>query len=437
MSVEADIRTRQILLTQPETSQLVVDSPPGAGKTGVVERLAMQSAWVHGERVAVATQTKAQSLDVARRLASGWPSRQVYLFIRRGQSLPGVITQLSNLKAIENLSGLPEGPCVVIANAAKWGFAGEASFDLMVVDEAYQLRDSQFIQIAGLAERHILVGDPGQIDPVVSADTARWRDMKSGPHTPAPRALLFRRQSGVLRVDLPVSRRLPADTVRYIQPAFYPDLPFTATSEPEDRRLICEPSQGHSWDPAIDAACSGASLLMGQLPALATGEFDGDLSDSIAALARRLLERGARCLDDDRESQLEPGDIGVVCAHRSQVYSIQQRLGPDLAEVYVETADRYQGLERKVMIVYHPLSGRMGLSGFQLDTGRLCVMTSRHRISCFIVGREGIADRLRALPPPVERILGVEENPFHRGRAAHLNLLEALGADDRLLTVGG
>lgn len=259
--------------------------------------------------------------------------------------------------------------------------------------------------------------------------------MKSGPHTPAPRALSFRRPSGVMRVNLPVSRRLPADTVGYIQPVFYPDLPFTATSAPEDRRLICEPAKGHSWDRAINAACSGPSLLMGQLPALTSGEFDDGLSDSIASLAGRLLERNTRLLDDGQEGRLEPGDIGVVCAHRSQVYSIQQRLGPDWSDVYVETADRYQGLERKVMIVYHPLSGRMGLSGFQLDAGRLCVMTSRHRISCFIVGREGIADRLRALPPPVERILGVEDNPVHRGRTAHLNLLESLEADGRILAV--
>jgi len=35
----AEQRAREVLLTQPHTQQVVLDSPPGAGKTGVVERL--------------------------------------------------------------------------------------------------------------------------------------------------------------------------------------------------------------------------------------------------------------------------------------------------------------------------------------------------------------------------------------------------------------
>ena len=297
----ADQRTRQVLLTQPSVQQLVIDSPPGAGKTGVAERVAVQGAWLQGEKVMIATQTKAQSLDLVERLASGWPSREVYLFAKQGMNIPDEIKAMGNAKVITSLNSLPSSPHIVVANAAKWSYAKECHFDLLIVDEAYQLRDSQFIQIAGLA--------------------------------------------------------------------------------------------------------------------------------------LRLLERGTEMLDDGQTIALTPQQIGVVCAHRSQVYSVQQRLGKELEGVYVETADRYQGLERRVMIAHHPLSGRMTLSDFQLDSGRLCVMTSRHRVCCFLLARAGLAERLGALSPSVERVLGLAEDPTHQGRYAHRSLLQKLSEHKRIVPV--
>ena len=431
----ADQRTRQVLLTQPSVQQLVIDSPPGAGKTGVAERVAVQGAWLQGEKVMIATQTKAQSLDLVERLASGWPSREVYLFAKQGMNIPDEIKAMGNAKVITSLNSLPNSPHIVVANAAKWSYAKECHFDLLIVDEAYQLRDSQFIQIAGLATRHVLVGDPGQIAPVVSADVSQWRNMPDGPQVPAPQALLARRPDHALRMTLPSSRRLPADTVDYVQPAFYPQLPFTATSRLGDRLLLPGQGDSHRWDEVIDKAGSGATLLMAELPARSTGEFDDQLSAEIAGLALRLLERGTEMLDDGQTIALTPQQIGVVCAHRSQVYSVQQRLGKELEGVYVETADRYQGLERRVMIAHHPLSGRMTLSDFQLDSGRLCVMTSRHRVCCFLLARAGLAERLGALSPSVERVLGLAEDPAHQGRYAHRSLLQKLSEHKRIVPV--
>ncbi|HWP44697.1 MAG TPA: hypothetical protein VNO14_15725 [Blastocatellia bacterium] len=70
----AEKATRDILLTQyQDIAALRVDSPPGAGKTGLVERLAVQGMAVLGERVMVVTQTNEQAFDLARRLSNGFP----------------------------------------------------------------------------------------------------------------------------------------------------------------------------------------------------------------------------------------------------------------------------------------------------------------------------------------------------------------------------
>ncbi len=430
----AEARAREILLTQPHTADLVIDSPPGAGKTGIAERLAIQGAWLHSERVMISTQTNAQAFDIALRLARGWPKLPVHLFARKGLAVPADAGSQPNLSVVHQLGELPSGPCVAVANSAKWSYArmDDEAFGLLIVDEAYQLRDASFAQIASFASRRVLVGDPGQISPVVRCDPSRWADLPDGPHVPAPQALLHRRPSSTLRMALPVSRRLPASTVEIVQPAFYPGLPFQATSGPDDRRLIAGPAAGRDPADAAIGLLESGTLGLVELEAKPTGEFDAELAAAIAATVRRLLEREAACLDRDLAGDepvpLTPGQIGVVCGHRSQVYAVQELLGESLAGVHVETSDRYQGLEKRIVLVHHPLSGRQSLGSFQLDQGRLCVMTSRHRVGCLLFARAGLDSALGAMSPGVERILGHHGDPEHEGRQAHRQLIAQIRA---------
>ena len=73
-------------------------------------------------------------------------------------------------------------------------------------------------------------------------------------------------------------------------------------------------------------------------------------------------------------------------------------LGARGAGITVDTANRLQGREYDVTIVLHPLSGRRDATAFHLESGRLCVLTSRHRHACIMVARAGIQDLLDAHP---------------------------------------
>ncbi len=90
--------------------------------------------------------------------------------------------------------------------------------------------------------------------------------------------------------------------------------------------------------------------------------------------------------------------IAVGAAHRDQVAAIRARLGEAGADITVDTANRLQGREYDVTIVLHPLSGRRDATAFHLESGRLCVLTSRHRHACLVVARAGIGDLLDAHP---------------------------------------
>lgn len=416
---------------------LRLDSPPGAGKTWVVERLAVQSMEVHQERCIISTQTNEQAFDLARRLATGFPNRTFHLFAKKGLLLPDVLNTLGNLTTVRSGNDLPNRPSVVISNAAKWSWIQDPpSFDLQIVDEAFQLPDYRFQQIAGLARRFVLVGDPGQIAPVVTCEIERWKCDRAGPHVACPKALV-ERHPGVKRLALPVSRRLVADTVRFVQPAFYPDLPFTALSPDGARRLrLTALVSGRApVDSALDLAARGASISMGELPAKITGEVDEEVALAIVGMIERLFARQATILENGVTRTVDPSMVGIVCAHVSQVSAIRERLPASLSDVFVETSDRFQGLERQLMFVHHPLSGRADASAFHLEAGRLCVMMSRHRVACWLVGREGITDRLLRYAPSGDRTLGIDEDSEFEGWRAHLSILRKLADERRVIAL--
>src|SRR5215216_3839750 len=88
-SEAADAAVERVLRTQWLGEPAVrLDSPPGAGKTGVVERLAVQASAVLGERCMLVTQTNEQAFDLARRLARGFRRLPFTLLVKKGLAVP-------------------------------------------------------------------------------------------------------------------------------------------------------------------------------------------------------------------------------------------------------------------------------------------------------------------------------------------------------------
>jgi hypothetical protein len=128
----------------------------------------------------------------------------------------------------------------------------------------------------------------------------------------------------------------------------------------------------------------------------------------------------------DCAQYLTPNHIGVVVFHREQVTAVRKALGRQLRGVHVETANRFQGLERKVIIALHPLSGKVRPTEFAAEAGRMCVAISRHRAACIMVSRDGIREVLDRLVPDDGRFLGQIGDSFFDGWRAHSILCTAL-----------
>ncbi|MFR0352786.1 AAA domain-containing protein [Streptomyces sediminimaris] len=380
---------------------VVVDSPPGAGKSTLVVRAALELAGA-GRPLMIVAQTNAQVDDLVLRLAEKSPglpvgrlhSSDADPYDKALDDLPQVRT---SAKAAE-LTGLP----VVVSTAAKWAHVKvDEPWRHAIVDEAYQMRSDALLTVAGLFERALFVGDPGQLDPFSIVGGEQWAGLSYDPSASAVTTLLAHNPD-LPQHRLPVSWRLPASAAPLVSDAFYPYTPFRSGTGHGDRSLsFAVPSDGSGPDRVIDeAADSGWGLL--ELPARHTPRTDPEAVDAVAAVVRRLLERGGTATSERAPGEpvpLSPDRVAVGTAHRDQAAAVRAALAAaGVTEVTVDTANRLQGREYDVTVVLHPLSGRPDATAFHLETGRLCVLASRHRHACIVVCRAGVSDLLDDYP---------------------------------------
>jgi len=432
-SVEAARVSREILddLLHGASPGVVVDSPPGAGKSTLVVRACSELVGL-GERVMIVAQTNEQVDDLvvalSRRCLAELPAARIGRLSRSGYLVVDRLAGLPNVVVDSDVARLG-GPDVVVATAAKWAHVRDRSWRWAIIDEAYQMRSDVLLAIARLFERALFVGDPGQLDPFSVVDNDRWRGLSWDPMQSAV-AVLLRNNPSLPVHRLPVSWRLPFSATGLVSSAFYPYTGFVSGAGPGDRALSFagRPSGGGPVDAVLDvAASSGWGYL--ELPARHTMRTDAEAVAAVAAVATRFVERGAMARSGSSSDVVTPGRVAVGAAHRDQVAALRALLP---AGFVVDTANRLQGREYDVTVVLHPLSGRRDATAFHLEAGRLCVLTSRHRQACVVVGRAGIRELLDAHPSS-EPVHLHEPVKFPDGWAAHQTVMSHLD-DHRVST---
>ncbi|CAL9585461.1 hypothetical protein SUDANB1_05110 [Streptomyces sp. enrichment culture] len=392
---------------------VVVDSPPGAGKSTLVVRAALELAEA-GHPLMVVAQTNAQVDDLVLRLAEKNPELPVgRLHSSDSDPYDKALDGLENVRKSAKAGDLA-GLAVVISTAAKWAHVKvDEPWRHAIVDEAYQMRSDSLLAVAGLFERALFVGDPGQLDPFAVVGSEQWAGLAYDPSASAVTTLLAHNPD-LPQHRLPVSWRLPASAAPLVSDAFYPYTPFRSGTGPGDRTLAFGvPSDGSGPDRVIDeAAASGWGLL--ELPARHTPRTDPEAVGAVATVVRRLLDRAGAATSElpqalgsaraggtptPAPSPLTADRIAVGTAHRDQAAAVRSALaGLGVTDVVVDTANRLQGREYDVTVVLHPLSGRPDATAFHLETGRLCVLASRHRHACIVVCRAGVTDLLDDYP---------------------------------------
>ena len=401
----------------------VVKAPPGSGKTHTL--IEVLSALVSdGMQIAVAAQTNSQADDICLRWGKDHPQVRVARFSSSGLKAPDDFP--ASVHWVTDKKELPHGPGITVATTAKWSLTDLAApYDLLAIDEAWQMSWADLMQCALVSAKFLMIGDPGQIPPVVPIDVRRWETSPRAPHEAAPEVVLAEPTLESVRFvgSLPACRRLPNESVDFVKP-FY-DFDFAAYVAPGARGL----DMTSPWSAALAA---GRPLAL-TVPTPVHGppiEVDHEIAAAAAKVVGELLGGGATLRLGEEKRALTAADIGVTSSHRVMNSALSAALGSWANEIRVDTPERWQGLERPVMIAVHPLSGVADPSAFDLETGRLCVMASRHEVAFIMLTRDHVGETLRNYVPSAEQAPG-RPDTVGRGHDAHLKFwtqLESAGS---------
>jgi hypothetical protein len=329
------------------------------------------------------------------------------------------------------------GEGLIVGTLSKLGDAftrgSLAPFDILLIDESYQADSAKYFAAAGLAPLHLLVGDGGQISPFATIDDpGRWRGLPEDPLQTAV-GVLRRNHPGTPVYGMPITRRLDARAAAVAR-LFYADLPFAPAVLPGVRALrlrrgVAANCRQSRLDQALElAARTGWAHV--ELPRRPVLQADAETVDLLRDLVRRLFARSPRlrCERQPQLAVLRPGQVAVGVAHNDQKDFVRTALdAAGLGEVVVETANKLQGLEFEVVFVWHPLAGLPEADSFHLDPGRLCVLLTRHRQACVVVGHMGDRDLIEdQIPPPTAAYLGWDPDPLLDGWEVHREVFAAL-----------
>ena len=337
----------------------IVDSPPGAGKSTLVAGLVSRLRREAGLRVLVATPTRNQALSCARMVSRLIGPDEIYISMKdvRAEDLPeGYKPSGARHAATPSPSN-----AVYFATLKKVQYIDSSlTFDVIVIDEAYQATWAMALAALHSSDQVVMVGDPGQIGPVVTVDVSVFDGLKAAPHVPAPLASSY--FTDVERISLETTYRLGADTARLIAPVYR--FPF---------------SSGRPATHVVDSLGHVAP----EIASVDTGHSDHvDNRDVLHALVERAVSFiGGTFHRDGAERELTASDIAIVVSRNSQVSivtGIALSLGHDIV---VGTADRLQGGEWPVVMALDPMFGVSDddSADHHQSIGRLCVMLSRHQ----------------------------------------------------------
>jgi hypothetical protein len=426
-----------LLSSTPGPRGVHVTSPAGGGKSHLISRAAGR-ARARNLRVAVAAPTNDQAFNLVRTIAQhhGGKGGQSVTFVpASGRRLPDAVRPLPGVRELDARTA--SGESLIVGTLDKLGDAfargSLTQFDLLLIDESYQADAGKYYAVGDLAPTHLLVGDAGQISPFSTIkDPCRWRGLPEDPLQTAV-GVLRRNHAGTAVYGLPITRRLDHRAVRVAR-LFYPDLSFGPAVLPGVRELQLSKRRATSRrSPQLDAALDLAARdgwAHIELPHAAVLPADPETVQLLAGLVRRLLDLGpkVRCERQPDRAPLRPEQVAVGVSHNDQKDYLRVALDAlGLSEVVVETANKLQGLEFEVVLVWHPLAGLTEADGFHLDPGRLCVLLTRHRQACILVGRTGDRELLEdRIPPPTAAYLGWDPDPVLDGWEVHHLIFAAL-----------
>ncbi|MGN6686926.1 MAG: hypothetical protein ACTHK1_05245 [Actinomycetales bacterium] len=426
---------RDALSGPAEIDRILMKAAAGAGKSYVLKKLVADSL-EHPRclRVGVIAFQNRQLWPIAASLGQALGMGRVCLFSSKDayDKVPDDV--LHHAEVTTSTSHIPDDCVVIVATAHRLGAIGERKrlldhlgagangvvpFDVLFVDEAWQLPHYLFDKVANLAPITVGVGDVGQLPPL-ELGANPWRgDPGYNPYRAWPTN--YDHDDRTWSTELPSVWR-PAAGQLPLWRAFYPEwAQLNCVAAPGDRLLHVSGLNGAAAEVWAEVA-KGVPVML-EVDGLADPEapdVDLPLMEFVEDLLDQLFTAGLKleqAVYDEAGSptgdvaSAEPGDAAgdplvAVLATRNQavddatdaVERLQKKHGLTDKDLLASTVDSWQGQTNGITVALHPLSGASQLDEFNSAFGRLAVTCTRATHGLLVVSRPGL-DRLLAEAP--------------------------------------
>jgi hypothetical protein len=456
---EAVGQLRRRLSGATEIERILLKAAAGAGKSFVLKRL-VTDAIEHPRclRVAVIAFQNRQLWPLVASLGQTIGKERVCLFASKGayDNVPQDVFACAEVNT--TTSAIPNECVVIVATSHRLGAIGERQrlldkfgpgangetpFDVLFVDEAWQLPHHLFDKVAALAPLVVGVGDVGQLPPI-EIGTNPWRgDPGYNPYRAWPTG--YDNDAKTYSAELPAVWR-PTAAQLPLWRAFYPEWQeLNCVAAPGDRAITLEGLDGLAklvWG----QVAQGVPVLL-EVDGLAEAEaadVDLPLTEFVEHLVDGLFASGfalERAEYDDAGSPtgkvtvVKPGDepddpLVTILATRNQavddateaVERLRQQHGLTSRDLIASTVDSWQGQTNGITVALHPLTGAAQLDEFNSAFGRLAVTCTRATHGLLLVARPGLDQLLTEAPARPGTPFG-EPGNRHLPRQTHQRIL--------------
>lgn len=415
--------------------RILLRAAAGAGKSYALKRLIAQAdGHPFCARIAVVAFTNKQVYPLALALGGQLGRGRVCLLSAQDR-FPDVPQEVHDAATVvTKASEMPDETKVVVATCSRLGAPGELGrlrnrfgnghngstvFDVMFVDEAWQIPHHLFDKVARVAPKWVGVGDVGQLPPLEVGENP-WRgDPGYNPFRAWPTD--YEEDAHTWVRELPAVWR-PAAGHLGLWRAFYPEWEsLDCVAADGDRGLDLGTLEGPVAEIWAQVGTGVPTLLeVDGLPEPESADVDLPLMEFVRDLLAELLAGGFSLLTaryDD--AGIPTGEIDVAAAgddHPDPLVAIlatRNQAVDDAADVVGElrekftltdrelvssTVDSYQGQTNGITVAVHPLNGAAELDTFNSAFGRLAVTCTRATHGLLIVARPGLDELLGEAP---------------------------------------
>ncbi|GAA4358264.1 hypothetical protein GCM10023185_23720 [Hymenobacter saemangeumensis] len=399
----------------------VLCGPPGTGKTRAVLRELAERLYREDKHTLLAAYTNRAVDEICEQLvAAGLPfirvgSRLGTAPIYRPYLLDNMLRDCPTRQAVrDRLKTCPFYVGTVASLLGKPELFTLKQFELAVVDEASQVLEAPMLALLAKVRKFILIGDHRQLPAVVA------QEPEASAIAPEAAELLqqelgltnlrnsyFERLFKKAEAQWPHAHGTLADQYRMHQ-----ELAVLVNEPFYQNQLRCplpwqqQPLERRGWPTCTDALTQ--ALSQRRVVFVPTRRQPEDLSMKESAQEADLAARAAAYVVQGYGASFNPETtLGIIASYRNQAALIRARLAglaaemelPALAQVSVDTVERYQGSQRDVIIVsfccHHEHQLELMVSPNEDGTvdRKLNVALTRARQQLLLLGNESILSR--------------------------------------------